>query len=128
MLWEEYGESFPHPHNAYLEMLLDNGWLGILLVLPFYIVILRHAVSLFRDSRDPVFVSVGGVTCALVVALLVASIGSQTFYPREGSVPMWCSIGLLLRVYVERSRGIFWPGKEREEQEEGMFWTREPTT
>ena len=128
ILWEEYRESFPHPHNAYLEMLLDNGWLGILLVLPFYIVILRHAVSLFRDSRDPVFVSVGGVTCALVVALLVASIGSQTFYPREGSVPMWCSIGLLLRVYVERSRGFFWPGKEREEQEEGMFWTREPTT
>ncbi|MGZ8474214.1 MAG: O-antigen ligase family protein [Candidatus Deferrimicrobiaceae bacterium] len=127
MLWKDYGEEFPHPHNAYLEMLLDNGWLGFLLVLPFYFVILWHAVSLFLDSRDPVFVSAGGVTCALVLALLVGSIGSQTFYPREGSVPMWCAIGLLLRVYVERSRGFSWPEKKREDPDEGMFWTREPT-
>jgi O-antigen ligase len=128
MLWEKYGESFPHPHNAYLEMLLDNGGVGFLLVLPFYVVILWHGISLFRDSRSPVFVSAGGVAIALVLAFLVASIGSQTFYPREGSVGMWCSIGILLRVYVERSRGFSWPEKEREEQDEGMFWTRESAT
>ncbi len=128
MLWEKYGESFPHPHNAYLEMLLDNGGVGFLLVLPFYVAILWHGISLFRDSRSPVFVSIGGVTVALILALLVASVGSQTFYPREGSVGMWCSIGLLLRVYVERSRGFSWPGTEREEQAEGMFWTRESST
>ena len=128
MLMKKYAEEFPHPHNAYLEMMLDNGWLGTLLVVPFYFVILWQAVSLFRDSGDPVFVSVGGVACALVIALLVGSVGSQTFYPREGSVPMWCAIGLMLRVYVERSRGFSWPEKEPEEQEEGMFWTRESAT
>lgn len=128
MLWEEYGESFPHPHNAYLEMLLDNGGVGFLLVLPFYVAILWHGISLFRDSRSPLFVSAGGVAIALVLAFLVASIGSQTFYPREGSVGMWGSIGLMLRVYVERSRGVSWPETEREEQDEGMFWTREPAT
>lgn len=128
MLMKKYAEEFPHPHNAYLEMMLDNGWLGTLLVVPFYFVILWQAVSLFRDSGDPVFVSVGGVACALVIALLVGSVGSQTFYPREGSVPMWCAIGLMLRVYVERSRGFSWPEKEPEEQEDGMFWTRESAT
>jgi len=30
--------------------------------------------------------------------------GSQTFYPREGSVGMWAAIGLLLRVWVERKK------------------------
>jgi O-antigen ligase len=103
-LWEKFGESFPHPHNAYLEMLLDNGWIGFLIVMPFYLIVLWHSISLFRDSRSPVFVAIGGVTCALVLALLVASIGSQTFYPREGAVGMWCAIGLMLRVYVERKR------------------------
>ena len=39
---------------------------------------------------------------ALVLSLLVAGLGSQTFYPREGSVGMWCAIGLLLRVDRER--------------------------
>jgi len=128
MLLEKYGESFPHPHNAYLEMLLDNGGVGFLLVLPFYVVILRHGVSLFLDSRNPVFVSIGGVATALVLALLVASMGSQSFYPREGSVGMWCSIGLLLRVYVERARGFSWTEKEREKSDEGEFWTRESAT
>jgi O-antigen ligase len=103
-LWEKFGESFPHPHNAYLEMLLDNGWIGFLIVIPLYLIVLWHSISLFRDSRSPVFVAIGGVTSALVLALLVASMGSQTFYPREGSVGMWCAIGLMLRVYVERKR------------------------
>ncbi|MGE4092134.1 MAG: O-antigen ligase family protein [Candidatus Binatia bacterium] len=103
-LWNTYRESFPHPHNAYLEVLLDNGWFGILAILPFYLVVLHHSISLFRDSRSPVFVVSGGVACALVLALLVAAIGSQTFYPREGSVGMWCAIGLMFRVYVERAR------------------------
>ncbi len=124
MLFEDFGEEFPHPHNAYLEMLLDNGWVGLLLVLPFYVVILWHGVSLFRDSRSPVFVSAGGVACALVLALLVASLGSQTFYPREGAVAMWCGIGLLLRVYVERSRGVSWEEEKSGEPEEMMFWER----
>jgi O-antigen ligase len=103
-LWDKFEEEFPHPHNAYLEMLLDNGWIGFLIVIPFYLIVLWHSLSLFRDSRSPVFITIGGVASALVLALLVASIGSQTFYPREGSVGMWCAIGLMLRVYVQRSQ------------------------
>lgn len=103
-LWTTYQEDFPHPHNAYLEMMLDNGVLGLLLILPFYFAVLKYATMLFRDSSSPIFIAGGGVACALVLALLVASWGSQTFYPREGSVGMWCAIGLALRVYVERER------------------------
>jgi hypothetical protein len=97
-------ESFPHPHNAYLEMLLDNGIIGMLLVMPFYITVLVHAGSLFLDSRSPVFIAIGGATLGLVLALLVAAVGSQTFYPREGAVGMWCAIGLTFRVSRERAR------------------------
>lgn len=101
-----YAEGFEHPHNAYLEILLDNGIVGFLIVLPFYFVILKYGISLFRDSRSPIFIVSGGVASALVLALLFASFGSQTFYPREGSVGMWCAIGLMLRVYVERERTL----------------------
>lgn len=103
-LWDQFRESFPHPHNAYLEMLLDNGWVGFLLVMPFYLLVAKKGISLLRDPRSPVFVVMGGVTCALVSALFIAALGSQTFYPREGSVGMWCAIGLTLRVAVQRAR------------------------
>lgn len=103
-LSEEFGEGFPHPHNAYLEWLLDNGYVGLVPIVAFYLVVLAHGLSLFLDSRSPVFIAVGGVVTSLVLALLLASMGSQTFYPREGSVGMWCAIGLALRVWVERAR------------------------
>jgi O-antigen ligase len=101
-LWRELAESFPHPHNAYLEWLLDNGLLGFLLVMPFYGVLLWGSARLFCSSSAPPYVAVGGVCFALVLALLVAAMGSQTFYPREGSVGMWAAIGLMLRLSVQR--------------------------
>jgi O-antigen ligase len=103
-LWAHYRESFPHPHNAYLEMLLDNGLVGFFLVIPFYLVVLFYAVRLFLDRQSALATAVGGMTTALVLALLIASLGSQTFYPREGAVGMWAAIGLMLRVTVERKR------------------------
>jgi O-antigen ligase len=102
LLWSEFGESFPHPHNAYLELILDNGVIGAIPVLFFYLIIIKYSISLLTDSRSRFFVAAGGATLSLVIALLVASVGSQTFYPREGAVGMWCMIGLMLRVYAQR--------------------------
>jgi O-antigen ligase len=105
-LLKELGESFPHPHNAYLESLLDNGVIGFVLTMSFYATVLWLSLSLFLDSRSPVFVATGGAALALVLALLFGAVGSQTFYPREGAVGMWCAIGLMLRTSVERRRAL----------------------
>jgi O-antigen ligase len=99
-------ESFPHPHNAYLQLLLDDGLLGFSLIIPFYWVVLRCSFRLFRDHSDHLFEAAGGVCCALVLALMVAGMGGETFYPREGAVGMWAAIGIMLRVHVERNRSI----------------------
>jgi O-antigen ligase len=99
-------ESFPHPHNAYLQLLLDDGLFGFLLVIPFYFVVLRLGFRLLLDRADPLYEAVGGVCVALVLALMVAGMGGETFYPREGAVGMWAAIGLLLRVAVERQKAV----------------------
>lgn len=100
------GESFPHPHNAYLEWILDNGYIGAIPVFLFYFIVLRISWSLFRDNSEKMYVVIGGVSLALCLAFLIASFGSQTFYPREGAVGMWVSIGLLLRVHIERKKKL----------------------
>jgi len=38
------------------------------------------------------------------MSFFIASVGSQTFYPREGAVGMWVGIGLLLRMHIERKK------------------------
>ncbi|MBW7992598.1 MAG: O-antigen ligase family protein [Planctomycetes bacterium] len=100
----ELKDSFPHPHNAYLEWLLDNGLVGFIPVMTFYIVIIIYATKLFRDRTDPLYSATGGMTLSIVMAQLIGSMGAQTFYPREGTVVMWCAIGLTLRMTVERSK------------------------
>jgi O-antigen ligase len=101
-LYLDYGEGFPHPHNAYLEFALDNGLIAVVLVGWFYVLVVRRSAWLFRHSPNPLHAAVGGTALALTLALLIAGMGSQSFYPREGAVGMWCAIGLMLRVYMMR--------------------------
>ncbi len=100
----ELGEPFGHPHNAYLEQLVDNGIAGLVIILIFYLTLVRKSFSLLRDKSDPLYVSVGGIALALILAQLITSLTAQSFYPRQGVVGMWCAIGLMLRVYVEREK------------------------
>ena len=105
-LWLNFQEAFPHPHNMYLQWILDNGLIGFIPVFFFFFLILKYTYSLFNDHRNTLFVTLGSAGLALMLALFVAGIGSQTFYPREGSVAMWCLIGLILRVYLQRQKVI----------------------
>lgn len=116
------GELFPHPHNAYLQWLLDNGLIGFVPISIFYCLFLKYSFNLFRDSRNSVFITIGGVTLSLLLALFFASFGSQTFYPREGAVGMWCAMGLMLRIYVERSRILKNKNQNNAEEQIENFW------
>lgn len=121
-LLQKYNEDFPHPHQAYLEWLMDNGIIGFLPVLIFYFTVLKYSISLLRDNRSPVFIAIGGITLSIVSALLIASFGSQTFYPRESAVAMWCAMGLMFKVYLERSRLITTFNGTLPENFDGLLW------
>lgn len=96
-------ELLDHPHNAYLEMLLDSGVIGLLVTLALHGVFVAAGVSLVRDPQRPELVAVGGVGLSLVIAQLVGSFSGQSFWPREATLGMWCAIGLLCRGLVQRA-------------------------
>ncbi len=114
----EFGEGFGHPHCAYLEQLIDNGIIGLVLILLFYLAMLRKSFSLLRDTSNPLYVAVGGVAMAIILAQLIAALTAQSFYPRQGVVGMWCAMGLMLRVYVERE-------KARQAQTPALIWKQD---
>jgi len=103
-IYETYAEVFPHPHNAYLEQLLDNGIIGAAPIFTFYILLLWYSMRMFVSETSPTCVAIGGMSTAFLVALFVSAIGSQSFYPEEGWMCAWCVMFLMLRVRVERQR------------------------
>lgn len=100
-------ESFPHPHNAYLEFTLDNGVPATFSVIILFTVIFFNAYLLLKNRNDPFGSMVGGMCFSLVFALLIAGMGSQTFYPREGAFGMWAVIGLMMRMTVVRRTNMY---------------------
>jgi O-antigen ligase len=105
-LQEELKEDFGHPHNAYLETLLDNGIVGFIPVIGLFLTLLFHALRLFLERRSALCASAGGMAAALILALMVAGMSSQSFYPVEGTFEMWVAIGLMMRLSVERKRAL----------------------
>jgi O-antigen ligase len=97
------GTGAPHPHNAYLETLFDNGILGSLPIVIFWGMVLIYSGALFRSSNR-LYSAVGGLSFAGTLSSLFAGITGQHFYPQEHTLPLWAAFFLSLRVYVEESR------------------------
>ncbi|RDH88463.1 MAG: polymerase [endosymbiont of Escarpia spicata] len=103
-LWDYLHEGFPHPHNAYLQWTLDNGYIALAVVMLFYLSAIKASLSIFRDKRSDYFTAVGGIAFSLIAAQLIASVGSQSFYPRESAVTMLCAMFLMLRLFTQRKK------------------------
>jgi len=102
-LMSELNESFPHPHNVYLETLLDNGVLGSLPIFLFWGMTVAYSARLFQ-SGNRLYSAIGGLALALTLAQLIAGIGGQHYLPKEGTLGLWATTFLALRVHVEEKQ------------------------
>lgn len=96
----QIGMGFFHPHNAYLEWLLDNGVVGLVPVAAFFGICLVWSAVLFRNTNSPWYAAVGGIALSLVLAQLLGAMGSQHFYPRVSTTGMWASALLAIRLWT----------------------------
>lgn len=93
--------GFPHPHNAYLWLLLDTGILGTVPILFFWIIVLyrsRKLCGVAGSESD----AIGITSLTTSLALMLAGLGSQNFYPVHGAIVMWAAIALTFRLYADR--------------------------
>jgi O-antigen ligase len=100
---ERPGTGAPHPHNMYLETLLDNGILGSVPIFSLWATILVYSTRLFRRNNR-LYSAVGGLSLALVLAALSGGLAGQHVYPQEHTLGTWAAMFLTLRVYREEKR------------------------
>jgi O-antigen ligase len=95
--------GFAHPHNMYLETLLDNGILSSLPIFVFFGSVIVYSARLFGSSNR-LYSAIGGLALALTLAQLFAGVGAQHVYPRSITLGWWAAMFLMLRVHVEEKR------------------------
>lgn len=92
-----------HPHNAYLEALLDMGVIGLVLMLAFY----WHVWRGFRSLGGNAYLSpemrgfFQGATAALLCFMVTGGVGSS-FRPDAEFSFLWVAIGMMYGTFARR--------------------------
>ncbi|HEX9396128.1 MAG TPA: O-antigen ligase family protein [Burkholderiales bacterium] len=111
ILWSEpmrrgAGVTVPpvmHPHNAYLQALLDMGIVGLALLCAYFVHVWRRLRALAADAElsAPLRGFFLGAAAALV-AMLVSNITDSSLLPRPEHVYLWFAIGMMYGQAHER--------------------------
>ncbi len=102
-LEENYGiTSFGHPHNAFLQLFIDTGFIGLVIVGLFYWKLFRIAAKEFAEPSTNTRYVVASMAVAFLVVNMTASLGSQSFYPTQGATLYWIVIGLSLALLTPK--------------------------
>lgn len=85
-----------HPHNAYLEAVLDMGLIGLVLLLAYY----WHVWKGFRALGSNPYLSpaMRGFfqgACAALIAFAAAGISGGSLRPQPDNVLLWLAIGIM---------------------------------
>jgi O-antigen ligase len=102
-LWSRAMDFVGHPHNAYLQAVLDMGVVGLALLVAYYL----HVWKGFRALGSNAYLTPamrgffqGG--CAALVAFAVAGMSGGTLRPDNENIPLWIAIGMMYGLAARR--------------------------
>ena len=96
-------EFVGHPHNAYLEALLDMGLVGLALLLAFYWHVWKGFRALGSNPYlSPVTRGFFQGACAALIAFLIAGISGGSLRPSPENVLLWVAIGMMFGLAARR--------------------------
>ena len=85
-----------HPHNAYLEIILDLGIVGLVVVLAYWIVTFRDFRRLAHDQRlTPELQGFFEGASAGLLAFLVAGFAGSSLLPAPEQAFLWLAVGMM---------------------------------
>lgn len=92
-----------HPHNAYLQAILDMGVVGLGLTLAYYWTVWRGFRALGSNAYlSPVMRGFFQGGCAALVAFAVAGMTGGSLRPQPENVLLWIAIGIMYGLLARR--------------------------
>ena len=91
-----------HPHNAYLEALLDMGIVGTVMLCAYFVHVWRGLRAVYKDPRvDPLLRGFLQGAAAGLIGMLISDFTDSSLAPRPEQAFLWLAIGMM---YGERAR------------------------
>ena len=85
-----------HPHNAYLQAILDMGLIGLGMTLVYYWTVWRGFRALGSNAYlTPMVRGFFQGACAALVAFAVAGMTGGSLRPQPENIPLWMAIGMM---------------------------------
>jgi O-Antigen ligase len=85
-----------HPHNAYLQAVMDMGLIGLALLVAYYWTVWRGFRALGSNAYlSPVMRGFFQGGCAALVVFAVAGITGGSLRPQPENFPLWVAIGIM---------------------------------
>jgi O-antigen ligase len=95
-----------HPHNAFLEAILDLGIVGLVILLAFWFVTWRGFRRLARDERlAPGLQGFFEGAAAGLLAVVVAGRAGSSLMPAPEQAFLWLAVGMMYGVQRRLARG-----------------------
>jgi O-antigen ligase len=92
-----------HPHNAYLQAILDMGLIGLGLIVVYYFTVWRGFRALGSNAYlSPTMRGFFQGACAALVAFAVAGMTGGSLRPQPENVPLWIAIGIMYGLLARR--------------------------
>lgn len=103
--------EFTDTHNYYLKVVLEMGFVGLLIFLWLLGVACKMSLRLFRVARDPVLGAVGCALLAMMICVLVVNFFGDRWTYLQVNGFLWVLLGLA-------ARGLYIVSQEKESAEE----------
>ena len=85
-----------HPHNAYLEVILDLGFVGLVVLMAFWILTWRDLRRLAKEERiAPELQGFFEGAAAGLLAFLVAGMAGSSLMPSPEHAFLWLAVGMM---------------------------------
>jgi O-antigen ligase len=82
-----------HPHNMYLELLLDAGIISLIIVASFYYVILRNAFHTLKHTTEAHLKENLYACIVSILCFLIAGMTAYSFFPENSNIFIWVILG-----------------------------------
>jgi O-antigen ligase len=92
-------KGIAHPHNMYLEMIMDAGVVGLVFFIALYYKIVASALRKSRLLKDDGLKNFLYSNIISIICFLAAGFSGRSFFPKHDNILIWVILGCTVSLY-----------------------------